>query len=41
MPILDRTNKSAVEKYNELTEKLTTEEVFNNYNLLKQYSKEK
>lgn len=30
-----------VEKYNELSAKLTSEEVFNNYNLLKQYSKEK
>ena len=30
-----------LEKYNELTEKLTTEEVLNNYELLKNYSKEK
>ena len=30
-----------VDKYNELSEKLTSEEVFNDYNLLKKYSKEK
>jgi len=30
-----------VDKYNELTQKLTTEEVFNDYNLLKKFSKEK
>ena len=29
-----------VEKYNELKEKLTTPEVLNNYNLLKELSKE-
>lgn len=32
---------ACLEKYNELTEKLTTEEVLNNYELLKNYSKEK
>lgn len=33
--------EACLEKYNELTEKLTTEEVLNNYELLKNYSKEK
>lgn len=33
--------EAMVEKYNELTNLLTTEEVFNNYNLLRDYSKEK
>ena len=28
-----------IDKYNELSEKLTTEEVFNDYNLLKKYSR--
>lgn len=38
--MFDRLDK-IVEKYNELTEKLSSEEVLNDYNLLKEYSKEK
>ena len=38
--MIERLN-AIVDKYNELTELLTTPEVLNNYNLLKNYSKEK